>query len=64
MARKDTLLSIRVQSALKQELEEIAVREGRTLSQVCELLLRVGAQKYGKEGTKLFRAILQEKKLT
>jgi antitoxin component of RelBE/YafQ-DinJ toxin-antitoxin module len=64
MARKDTLLSIRVHSALKQELEDIAKKEGRTVSQVCDLLLRVGVQKYGREGTKLFRAVFADKKLT
>jgi len=51
VARK-IFLGIRIQSELKKLLEEIAEDEERSVSQVCELLLRVGIDSYKKQGSK------------
>jgi hypothetical protein len=40
---------------MKKTLETIAAREGRSVSQICELLLKRGVDAYKKEGAKYFR---------
>ncbi len=60
--RKETALSFRVPRKLKAELERVAVKEGRSLSQICEALLAGGLQNYGKEGSEyLQRFIFRQK---
>jgi hypothetical protein len=49
--RKDTPLAFRIPGDLKKGLEEIAKQEARSVSQVCEMLLRTGVEAYQKEGT-------------
>ena len=49
--RKETALSFRVSKRLKAELERVAVKEGRSLSQICEAMLSGGVQHYIKEGS-------------
>lgn len=51
MARK-MFLGIRIDPELKRSLEEIGDAEVRSVSQVCELLLRKGVDAYKKEGAK------------
>jgi hypothetical protein len=51
MARK-MFLGIRIDPELKRTLEEIGDAEARSVSQVCELLLRRGADAYKKEGAR------------
>ena len=33
----------------------LADREARSISQICELLLRIGAEQYGKEGSRFLQ---------
>jgi len=49
--RKDTPLAFRITGELKKGLQEIAKREARSISQVCELLLKIGVDAYQKEGS-------------
>ena len=60
--RKNTALSLRVPRRLKIELENVALGEGRSLSQVCEALLAGGLDVYRKEGTKYVQRLLSRQK--
>jgi hypothetical protein len=51
MARK-LFLGIRIDLELKKALEQIGDAEERSVSQICELLLRNGVEAYKKEGVK------------
>jgi hypothetical protein len=50
--RKDAPLAFRIPSDLKKSLEDLAQREARSISQVCEMLLRIGVEAYEEEGAK------------
>jgi hypothetical protein len=64
MARK-VFLGIRIDPELKVMLEEIGEAETRSVSQICELILKKGVDAYQKETPKYFkRATLQHKKQT
>ena len=54
MARK-IFLGIRIDPELKKSLEEMGHAEERSVSQVCEFLLRNGIDVYKKEGAKYLR---------
>jgi len=54
MARR-TFLGIRIDPELKKGLDEMAEAEERSVSQICELLLRKGIDAYEKEGAKYLR---------
>jgi hypothetical protein len=54
MARK-IFLGIRIDPELKKSLEEMGHSEERSVSQVCELLLRKGIDAYKKGGAKYLR---------
>jgi hypothetical protein len=58
--RKDTRLSFRVRSELKKTLESIAASEGRSVAQVCEAFLKVGAEHYKKEGNTILQQALSK----
>jgi hypothetical protein len=45
-------LGIRIDPELKKTLEEIANLEERSVSQVCELMLRTAVEGYKREGAK------------
>jgi hypothetical protein len=45
-------LGIRLNPELKKALEQIGNSEERSVSQICELLLRKGVEGYRKEGPK------------
>jgi len=60
--RKDAALSFRVPQRLKAQLEEVALKEGRSLSQICELLLRGGWEAYKKEGAGYLRSLVSDRK--
>ncbi len=62
--RKDTALSFRVASTLKAELESLAMKEGRSVAQVCEALIRGGLEGYKKEGSKYLQRFLLRRKET
>jgi hypothetical protein len=63
MRTKDQQIGFRLPANLKKELHDLARREGRTLSQVCEIFVAAGLQEYRKNGSKyLQRLLLQQKK--
>ena len=61
-ARKDTPLAFRIPADLKRELQQIADREARSISQICEILLRIGVEQYGKEGPRFLQRFLDRRK--
>jgi hypothetical protein len=56
--RKDSALSFRVTQKLKAELEQVALKEGRSISQICEALLSGGIETYKKHGSKYIQRLL------
>lgn len=56
--RKDAPLAFRIQTDLKKKLLKIAKQESRSLSQICEMILRIGADEYDKEGSKFLQRML------
>ena len=56
--RKDNTIGIRVPAELKKALIQIAKKEGRSLAQVCEILLKEGASIYKDEGSKYLQRLL------
>jgi hypothetical protein len=50
VAKKD-FLAFRIGPELKAEIQRLAHAEQRSVSQFCELLLRVGVENYKKEGS-------------
>jgi len=52
---KDTRLNFRIGSDLRSEIEGIAVREGRSVAQVCDAFLRAGVEAYRKQGSKFLQ---------
>jgi hypothetical protein len=60
MTTKDERIGIRVPSETKHSLLQIARKEGRSLAQVCEILLRAGIHSYEKEGTKYLHRFIPE----
>jgi hypothetical protein len=60
---KDQTIGIRVTGELKKALLQIATKEGRSLAQLCEILLRGAAASYKEEGhTYLQRLLTRHKK--
>jgi predicted transcriptional regulator len=55
-------VGIRLDPELKEALEEIAETEERSVSQICELLLRRGIDAYQAEGSKYLRALARHRK--
>ena len=60
--RKDTALSFRIPGRLKTELEKVALSEGRSLAQICEVFLAGGLDIYKKEGSKYLQHFLARQK--
>jgi hypothetical protein len=60
---KKVFLAFRVSPDLKQEILEIADREARSISQVCELLLCEGVGAYKKEGPKFMQRLVAKQRL-
>jgi hypothetical protein len=60
--RKDAPLAFRIPADLKKKLQEVAKREARSVSQICEMLLKVGVEGYEKEGPKYLRRFLSRQK--
>jgi hypothetical protein len=56
--KKDAPLAFRIPADLKKGLQELAKREARSISQVCEILLRLGVDAYEKEGPRYFQRLL------
>jgi predicted transcriptional regulator len=59
---KDAPLAFRIPTELKKKVQEIAKREARSISQVCEMFLRVGVEGYEKEGSKYLQRFLARQK--
>jgi predicted transcriptional regulator len=55
---KKVFLAFRLVPDLKKEVEEIADREQRSVSQICELLLRGGVDAYKKDGSRYLQHLL------
>jgi hypothetical protein len=51
-----------VHSSLKQDLEAIAAREGRSVAQICDVFLKVGSEIYLKKGPKFLQRFLSSQK--
>jgi hypothetical protein len=62
MTAKDERIGFRVSSEVKRALLQIAKREGRSLAQVCELLLRGGIHEYEREGSKYLHRLVARTK--
>jgi hypothetical protein len=62
MTAKDERIGLRVSGEIKAALLQIAKREGRSLAQVCELLLRGGINEYEKEGPGYLHRLLTRAK--
>jgi hypothetical protein len=60
--RKDAPLAFRIPAELKQSLQQVADREARSISQICEILLRIGTERYMKEGSRLLERYLSRRK--
>jgi hypothetical protein len=58
MTAKDERIGFRVSSEIKTALLQIARKEGRSLAQVCELLLRGGINEYEREGSSYLHRLL------
>jgi hypothetical protein len=56
--RKDAPLAFRIQADLKKRLLRLAKQEARSLSQICELLLKIGVDEYDKDGHKYLQKVL------
>ena len=56
-------LAFRVSPTLKDEIQEIAASEARSISQICELLLAEGVEAYKKEGSKFMQRLVAKQKL-
>jgi hypothetical protein len=56
--KKNAPLAFRIPGELKKSLQQIANREARSISQVCEILLTIGTEAYGKEGSKYLHRYL------
>jgi len=61
MIAKDTRLTFRVRSELKRELEAVAVKEGRSVAQICEAFLQAGLFMYKKEGNRYIQRFLSRR---
>jgi len=59
---KRAFLGFRINPELKNQLEEIAGQEERSISQICDMLLRKGVEAYKKEGPKYLQRFLSRQK--
>ena len=62
MTAKDERIGFRVSGEIKVALSQIAKKEGRSLAQVCELLLRGGIHEYEKEGSRYLHRFVERPK--
>jgi hypothetical protein len=60
---KETRLTFRVRSELKKSIEAIAAKEGRSVAQVCEVILQGGVVTYQKEGSKYLQGLVVGQKI-
>jgi hypothetical protein len=55
--RKDAPLAFRIPADLKRKLLKLARQEARSLSQICEMLLKIGVEEYDKDGHKYLQRV-------
>jgi hypothetical protein len=60
--KKNAPLAFRISSELKKNLQQIADREARSISQICEILLTIGADTYEKDGPRYLQRFLGRQK--
>jgi len=60
--KKNAPLAFRIPDGLKKNLEEIADLEARSMSQICEILLTIGAETYSREGSKYLQLYFRRSK--
>jgi hypothetical protein len=61
VAKKD-FLAFRINPDLKQQIEEIADEEQRSISQICELFLKGAVEDYKKDGPQYIQRLLAKQK--
>ena len=59
---KRAFIAFRLNPDLKKQLEEIAAAEERSISQICEMLLRKGVEGYKKKGPQYLQRFLSRQK--
>jgi predicted DNA-binding protein len=62
MTTKNDHIGFRLPMNLRKDLHEIAKNEGRTLSQICEMIVYGGLETYKKEGSRYLQSLLQQQK--
>lgn len=62
MTAKDERIGFRVSTEIKGALLQIAKKEGRSLGQVCELLLKGGIHEYEREGSRYLHRFVEAPK--
>ena len=60
--KKNAPPAFRIPGELKKSLQQIANREARSISQICEILLTIGTEAYGREGSKYLQRYLEHSK--
>jgi hypothetical protein len=60
--KKESPLAFRIPADLKKKLQEVARLEARSISQTCEIFLRLGVEDYEKEGSKFLQRFLSRQK--
>jgi len=58
--KKDAPLAFRISADLKKKLQRLSKQEARSLSQICELLLRIGVEEYDREGHRYLQKVLSQ----
>jgi hypothetical protein len=56
--KKDAPLAFRISSELKDQLQKIAEREARSVSQICHIFLKMAVEAYEKEGPRYLQKII------
>jgi predicted transcriptional regulator len=49
--KKNSPLAFRIPADLKKKLQQVADKETRSISQICEMLLSIGIRAYEREGS-------------
>jgi hypothetical protein len=60
--KKDSQFTFRIPSDLKARLEEIAISEGRSVAQICVVLLNEGIEAYKRKGSGFLHRLLAGQK--
>lgn len=55
-------MTFRIRSDLKKGLETVAVKESRSVAQICEAFIRAGLNAYHKEGARYLSRLLSSER--